>query len=75
MRNKKDIDNKITKLLKITGLITFKPNKTPKRYTIKLYTTLVLPILLHGSETCTVKSKDKSRLTAAEMRFMRDNKY
>jgi hypothetical protein len=32
---------------------------------------LALPILLYGSETWTVKSKDKSRLTAAEMKFMR----
>jgi transposase len=33
----KDIDNKITKYLKITGLInnTFKPNKVKKRYTNK----------------------------------------
>jgi hypothetical protein len=36
MRNKKDIDNKITNSLKITGLITFKPNKNPKRYTNKI---------------------------------------
>jgi hypothetical protein len=32
---------------------------------------LALPVLLYGSETWTLKSKDKSRLTAAEMRFMR----
>jgi uncharacterized protein involved in propanediol utilization len=32
---------------------------------------LALPILLYGSETLTVKSKEKSRLTAAEMKFMR----
>jgi hypothetical protein len=37
---------------------------------IKLYTTLALPVLLYGSETWTGKSKDKSRLTTAEMRFM-----
>jgi hypothetical protein len=34
---------------------------------------LDLPVLLYGSETWTVKSKDKSRLIAAEMRFMRKN--
>jgi hypothetical protein len=33
----------------------------------------LLPVLLYGSETWTVKSKDKSRLIAAEMRFMRKN--
>jgi Tfp pilus assembly protein PilZ len=36
-----------------------------------LYATLALPVLPYGSETWTVNSKDKSRLTAAEMRFMR----
>jgi hypothetical protein len=32
---------------------------------------LAHPISLYGSETWAVTSKDKSRLTAAEMRFMR----
>jgi hypothetical protein len=31
---------------------------------------LALPILLHGNEKWAVKSKDKSRLTAAEIKFM-----
>jgi hypothetical protein len=55
----KDIDNKITKFLKITGLInnTFKPNKVQKGTRTELYTTLALPVLLYGSETCTVTSK------------------
>jgi hypothetical protein len=38
---------------------------------IKLYNALALPILLHGSKSWTVKSKDKSRVTAAEMKFMK----
>jgi hypothetical protein len=68
----KDIDNKITKILKITGITNnnFKPNNVQKGTRIKLYTTLALPVLLYGSETWTVKSKDKSTLAAAEMRFM-----
>jgi hypothetical protein len=37
----------------------------------KSYITLVLPISLYGSETWTVKSRDKFRLTTAEMKFMR----
>jgi hypothetical protein len=67
----KDTDNKITTFLKITGLInnTFKPNKVQKNTRIKLYNTLALPVLLYGSENWIVKSKDKSRLTAAGMRF------
>jgi Tfp pilus assembly protein PilZ len=32
---------------------------------------LALSVLLYGSENWTVISKDKSRLTAAEMKFMR----
>jgi hypothetical protein len=32
---------------------------------------LALPVLLYGSKKWALKSKDKSRLTAAEMRFMR----
>jgi hypothetical protein len=69
----KYIDNKITTFLKITGIInnTFKPNIVQKGTRIKLYATLALPVLLQGSETWTVKSKDKSILTAAEMKFMR----
>jgi flagellin-specific chaperone FliS len=49
----KDIDNKITIFLKITGLInnTFKPNKVQKGTRIKLYTTLALLVLLYGSKT------------------------
>jgi hypothetical protein len=50
---------------------TFKPNKVQKGTRINLYTSLALPVLLYGSETWTGKSKDKSRLTAAKMRFMR----
>jgi hypothetical protein len=37
-----------------------------------LYNTLALPVLLCGSETWTVKSKDRCRPATAEMRFMRD---
>jgi hypothetical protein len=36
-----------------------------------LNNTLALQILLYGSENWTVKSKVKSRLIAAEIRFMR----
>jgi hypothetical protein len=54
-----DIDNKITKFLQITVIVnnTFKPKKVQKSTRIKLYTTLALPVLLYGSETWTVKSR------------------
>jgi len=38
---------------------------------MKLYITLALPVLLYGSETCTIKAGDARRITAAEMKFMR----
>ena len=49
----------------------FRPQKTLKKTTIKLYNTLALPVLLYGSETWTVKARDARRITAAEMKYMR----
>jgi hypothetical protein len=40
---------------------------------IKLHNLLALPNLLFGSETWTVKGRDGSRITAAEMKYMRKN--
>jgi hypothetical protein len=59
--------------LKITGILNnvFRPQKTLKKTRIKLYNTLVLPVLLYGSETWTVKARDARRITAAEMKYMR----
>jgi hypothetical protein len=49
----------------------FRPNKTLKKTRIKLYNTLVLPTLLYGSENWTIKARDATRITAAEMKYMR----
>ena len=59
--------------MKVTGILdnVFGPQKAPKKTTIKLYNTLALPVLLHGSETWTVKTRDGRRITAAEMKYMR----
>jgi bisphosphoglycerate-dependent phosphoglycerate mutase len=38
---------------------------------MKLYNTLALPVLLYGSETWTIKTRDTRRITAAEMKYMR----
>jgi len=35
------------------------------------HNTLVLPVLLYGSETWTIKASDARRITAAEMKYMR----
>jgi hypothetical protein len=31
-----------------------------------------LPALLHGSENCTIKAREAARITAAEMKYMRN---
>jgi ribosomal protein L44E len=46
--------------------------KTFKKTRIKLYNTLAgPPVLLCGSETWSIKARDASRITAAEMKYMR----
>jgi hypothetical protein len=69
----KDITLKLSKFLQITGIINqvLKPSKVQKQTTLKIYNTLGLPTLLYGSETWTLLEQDKSRITAAEMKFMR----
>jgi hypothetical protein len=49
----------------------FRPNKTLKKTRIKLYITLDIPIFLCGSENLTIKARDVTRITAAEMKYMR----
>ena len=59
-------DFPVTNLVQVTFLI-LKFLKTR----IKLYNTLALPVLLDGSETCTIKGRDARRITAEEMKCMR----
>jgi len=68
-----DIDNKLKKFLKITGILNnvFSPQKALKKTRIRLCNTLDLPVLLYGSETWTIKASDARRITAAEMKCMR----
>jgi hypothetical protein len=55
--NEIDIGNKISKFLKTT-----RTQQNNKEYTrIRLYSTLAPPVLLFGSESWTVKAKDKAR--------------
>jgi hypothetical protein len=69
----KDIDVKISKFLKITGLINtiFKQSKVQKQTRMQIYNTLALTTLLYGSENWTMKANDRTRITAAEIRFTR----
>ena len=72
-RGEADIKNKIYKFAKITGLInrTLPANKVRKETLIRVYNTLAVPTLTYGCENWALKKSDKSRITAAEMRFMR----
>jgi hypothetical protein len=38
---------------------------------IKVYNTLALPTLLYSSENWTIKTRDATRITAAEMKYIR----
>jgi hypothetical protein len=68
-----EIDEKLNTYLKITCILNnvFRPQKTIKKTKIKLYNTLVFPVLLYGSETWTVKASDARRISAAEMKYLR----
>lgn len=68
-----DISNKVAKFLNIIGTINsvLKPNLVQKETRLKIYKTLARPILAYGCEAWTIRARDASRITAAEMRFMR----
>ena len=68
-----DVDKNLHNCLKITGITNnvFRPQKTLNKTRIKLYNTLALPVLLHGSETWTIKTKDARRITAAQMKYLK----
>jgi hypothetical protein len=72
-----DIDTKLHNSLKITDIINnmFKPKKTLKKTTIKIYKTPALPVLLYGSENWTIKARDASRITGAGMKYARTAGY
>jgi len=63
--------------MKITGILNnvFKLQQTLKKTRLKLYDTLALPVLLHRSESWTIKARDARRITAAEMKYMRTAGY
>jgi hypothetical protein len=47
-----------------------KPSFMQKHTRIRLYKLLARPVLCYSSEAWTIKKKDKSQMTACEMRFM-----
>jgi len=68
-----DIDNKFSNYLKMTVIINnmFRPQKTLKKTRLKLYSTLALTHLLYGSQNWVIKLRDTSKITAAEVKYMR----
>jgi hypothetical protein len=56
----KDIQDKITKFLKILGLLNnvLKPNHVHKTTRLKVYNTLAFPTLIYGSKIWTVRKQD-----------------
>ena len=67
-----DIQNKLNKFLKITGLINrvLNVNKIRRQTKIKVYNTLAISMLTYGSEVWALRKTDKRRIEAAEMLFM-----
>ena len=50
----------------------FGPQRTLNKTRINLYSTLVLPALLYGSENLTIEARDANKkITAAEMKYVR----
>ena len=69
-----DIDNKFYNHLEITGIVNnlFERQKIVKKTGIQLYNTLGLSALLYGTENWTIKARDARRITAAELKYMRE---
>jgi hypothetical protein len=68
-----DIDDKLRSYLKIKGVINnmFRPQKTLKGRRTKLYHTLAFPTLLHVTENGTIKTRNETGITAAEIKYVR----
>ncbi|PSN39989.1 hypothetical protein C0J52_25074 [Blattella germanica] len=67
-----DINNKVAKFQGMCGTInrTLR-NKIRKETQLKFHKVLAVPVILYGSESWILRRKDESKLTAAEMRFLR----
>jgi hypothetical protein len=51
----------------------FRPKKTLTETRIKFCNTPALPLLLYISENWTIKARDATRITAADMRYYQNN--
>jgi len=54
---------------------TLKPSQDQKHTRLKINNILALPTLLYGCDTWAIREHNKSRITSAEIKFMRMAKY
>ena len=67
---------KLAKFAQILGILNNTSNQLGPNFSrMKVYNAPVLHIFLHGSETWTLRKKDKKRLTSIEMKFFRTAGY
>jgi hypothetical protein len=67
-----DVEIKLAKFLQLIGVIKRTIFKKARTETIlKLYTTLVLPTFLYGSENWTLTASQRRRIEGAEMKLLR----
>jgi hypothetical protein len=71
--NEKDIAEKITSFNSVVAVINqvFKPNLIQKHTRKRVYKTLMRSVLIYGSKAWAICKREESRITAAEMKFMR----
>ena len=66
-----DLDKKLNRFQHMYGTIRRYLKKTSMGAQVKLYKVTTRPTLLYWSETWVTTKRDDSRITAAEMRFLR----
>lgn len=52
-----------------------KPFNVHKQSWLGMYDTLAMPSMQHGRESCTLKERDKSGITATDTKFLRKTAY
>ena len=68
-----EIDNRINKFNKNLGMLypLIRDRNVPIKCKTTIYTTILRPILLYGSETWTLTAKTRSKIRATEMKVLR----
>jgi hypothetical protein len=67
-----DLNDTLSKFLNICGVITITlKKKTRKETNLKFKKIMAVTLLLYGSETSTLRTRDWDRIQAAEMKYLR----